>query len=47
MKQIAAEAFGDENLWGRVFDLNRGLYPDRVVPEGTRVQLPSDAKVGE
>jgi hypothetical protein len=47
MKQVAAAAFGDENLWGVVFDHNRGLYPDRVIPAGTRLTLPPDARIGE
>jgi hypothetical protein len=46
LKKVAKEAFGDELEWRRVWDLNPKYSPQEVVPEGTKLVLPSDAKVG-
>ncbi len=47
LREIAADAFGNEDLWGKVWDTNPKLVPDKVVPEGTKIYLTSQAKIGE
>lgn len=47
LKEIAADAFGDEGRWGMVWDTNPKLVPDKTVPEGTKVYLHSQSKIGE
>lgn len=47
MRNVAKEAFGDELLWNRVWDLNLNLSPDAVLPQGTKVNLSADSKVGQ
>ena len=47
LKEIAADAFGDEGLWGIVWDTNPKLVPDKTIPEGTKVYLASRSKIGE
>ena len=47
MREVAKEAFGDELYWNRVWDLNLNLSTDAVLPQGTRIALPLDAKVGQ
>lgn len=47
LKEIAADAYGDEGRWGMVWDTNPKLVPDKVVPEGTKIYLTSQAKIGE
>jgi hypothetical protein len=47
MKQIAQEAYGSEDFWGRVYDLNPKQRADEPLPAGTKVVLTSDAKIGE
>jgi hypothetical protein len=46
MKGVAREAFGDENLWARVWDLNPKFRPDEVLTEGTSLHLPSNSRIG-
>ena len=47
MREIAKEAFGDDAYWNRVWDLNLNLSTDAVLPQGTKINLPPDAKVGQ
>jgi hypothetical protein len=46
IRQIAADAYGDENFWGKVWDNNPNLSPSGVIPEGTKLTLSSDARIG-
>jgi hypothetical protein len=43
---VAKEAFGDELEWRKVWDENPKYSPDELIPAGTRLLLPPDAKVG-
>ncbi len=47
LKEIAADAYGDEGRWGMVWDTNPKLVPDKVVPEGTKIYLTSQSKIGD
>jgi len=47
LKQLARDAFGDENLWGQIWEMNPKLRADEPIAGGTRIKLPSDAKIGE
>lgn len=47
LKEIAAEAYGDEGRWGMVWDTNPKLVPDKVIPEGTKIYLTSQSKIGD
>ena len=47
LKEIAADAFGDEGLWGMVWDTNPKLVPDKTIPEGTKIYLASRSKIGD
>ena len=53
MRQLGIEfeeiqlKFGDEGLWGIVWDTNPKLVPDKTIPEGTKVYLASRSKIGE
>lgn len=46
LKELARRAFGDENLWGPIWEMNPKLRADEPVPGGTQVRLPADAKIG-
>jgi hypothetical protein len=47
MRGVAKAAFGDDQQWAKVWDLNPKYRPDEVLPEGTKLLLPSDAKAGK
>lgn len=47
LKEIAADAYGDEGRWGMVWDTNPKLVPDKPVPEGTKIYLTSQSKIGD
>lgn len=47
LKEIAADAYGDEGRWGMVWDTNPKLVPDKTVPEGTKIYLTSQSKIGD
>jgi hypothetical protein len=47
IKEIAADAYGDEARWGVVWESNPKLVPDKAIPEGTKIYLTSQAKIGE
>jgi nucleoid-associated protein YgaU len=46
-KDIARAAYGTDQDWQRVFDLNPQFSAGAVLPPGTKVRLSSDAKVGQ
>jgi nucleoid-associated protein YgaU len=46
MRGIAREAFGDDTQWSKVWNLNPKFKPDEQLEEGTKLLLPSDARVG-
>lgn len=46
LKGIAKLAYGDESQWVKLWDLNPKMKPDETLPEGTRVTVPADAKLG-
>ena len=46
LKGVAKAAFGDELEWRKVWDLNPKFSPEEPIPEGTRLALPADAKIG-
>ena len=45
-RDIARLAYGSDQEWQRVFDLNQTYSSDAVLPAGTKVWLSADAKVG-
>ncbi len=47
IKDIAADAYGDERYWGTVWESNPKLTPDKPIPEGTKIVLTSQSKIGE
>ena len=47
MKEVAKAAYGDENMWGKIWDLNPTQRPDEAMRPGTKILLPTDAKIGE
>ncbi|QEL16131.1 hypothetical protein [Limnoglobus roseus] len=47
IKDIAADAYGDERYWGTVWESNPKLTPDKPIPEGTKIFLTSQSKIGE
>jgi hypothetical protein len=47
MKEVAKAAYGDENMWGKIWDLNPTQRADEAMRPGTKILLPSDAKIGE
>ncbi len=47
MKEVAKAAYGDENLWGKIWDLNPTQRADEAMRAGTKILLPTDAKIGE
>ncbi len=47
LKEIAAAAYGDEGRWGMVWDTNPKLVPDKTIPEGTKIYLTSQSKIGD
>ena len=46
-REIAKQAYGTDQEWQRVFDLNQTYPADAKLPAGTRVRLTADAKVGQ
>lgn len=46
-REIAKQAYGNDQEWQRVFDLNLNYPADAKLPTGTRVRLTGDAKVGQ
>jgi nucleoid-associated protein YgaU len=40
MRGVAKAAFGDDQQWSKVWDLNPKYKPDEVLPEGTKLLLP-------
>ena len=46
-REIAKLAYGSDQEWQRVFDLNQTYPSDAMLPAGTRVRLTADAKVGQ
>jgi hypothetical protein len=46
-REIAKQAYGTDQEWQRVFDLNQTYPSDATLPAGTRVRLTADAKVGQ
>jgi nucleoid-associated protein YgaU len=46
IRQIALDAYGDEALWGKVWDNNPKLVTDRLIEPGTKIFLTSDSKIG-
>jgi nucleoid-associated protein YgaU len=46
MREIAKLAYGDENKWTAVWDLNLNLSTDSI-PAGAKVNLPADAAIGQ
>ena len=47
MKEVAKAAWGDENMWGKIWDLNPTQRADEAMRAGTKILLPTDAKIGE
>lgn len=47
LKEISRQAFGDENLWGQIWEMNPKLRADEPVPGGTKVKLPDNARIGD
>ncbi len=47
MKEVAKAAYGDENMWGKIWDLNPTQRADEAMRAGTKILLPTDAKIGE
>ena len=47
LKGIAKLAYGDEIDWTKIWNLNLQRKPDEVLPEGTIVRVPDDARVGK
>jgi hypothetical protein len=44
MRAIARNTLGDDQRWGEIYNLNPQLRAD-LIPEGTDVRLPTDAKL--
>jgi nucleoid-associated protein YgaU len=47
MRDVAKEAFGDEAYWATIWNMNLNLSTDGVLPIGTKVNLPADARIGQ
>lgn len=42
LRDIARDELRDANQWTRIFQLNRGLNPNEVIPVGTRIHMPGN-----
>jgi hypothetical protein len=45
-RELAKDAFDNEQDWQRIFDLNPSYSSDARLPAGARVRLPADARIG-
>ncbi len=45
MKAVARLTLGNEQRWRDIYDLNSNLRPDDVLPPGTELKLPPDARL--
>jgi hypothetical protein len=45
MRQIASDTLNSGERWSQVYQLNQGWRPEYVVPGGTLLYLPPDARV--
>ena len=45
MKAVARLTLGNEQRWRDIYDLNSNLRPDDVLPPGTELKLPADARL--
>ncbi|MFO0935952.1 MAG: hypothetical protein U0798_05480 [Gemmataceae bacterium] len=46
-KEIARQAYGSEDDWQRVFNLNSRYSADAVIPANTKIKLTNDARIGQ
>ncbi len=44
LKDVAAELYGDDREWSKLWDANPRLDPGAQLPAGTKLQLPPDAR---
>jgi hypothetical protein len=45
MRGVAKLVLGTEQRWGDIHNLNPHLRPDVILPAGTELKLPPDARV--
>jgi hypothetical protein len=47
LKAVARQTLGTEQRWGDVYELNPQFNPSEMVPAGTRLKLPADARLSQ
>jgi hypothetical protein len=45
-RELSKEAYGSEQEWQRIFNLNPNYSSDATIPAGTRIRLTADARIG-